>query len=183
MSRLLLVRHCESSAQHAEAPLTPRGLAQADSLAATLASFPIARIVSSPYLRARQTIAPFAARAGLEVELDGRLAERRLSAEPIAEWRDYVRAAFDDPSRRAPGGESGGETLARGRALFEEVRARGAGLTVLVGHGQHLSLLLHSIDGRFGYAGWERLSNPDLYLVETNARGELGYARAWEGPS
>lgn len=183
MSRLLLVRHCESSGQHAEAPLSARGLEQAAALATTLAAFPIERVVSSPYLRARQTIAPFAARAGLEVELDARLAERRLSPQPIAEWREVVRASFEDLAHRAPGGESGGETLARGRAALEDALARGHALTALVGHGQHLSLLLHSIDGRFGYAGWENLSNPDLYLVDADARGVLRYARAWKGPA
>jgi 2,3-bisphosphoglycerate-dependent phosphoglycerate mutase len=183
MSRLLLVRHCESSGQHGDAPLTARGLEQADSLAGTLAAFGIERIVSSPYLRARQTIEPFARRVGLAIEVDQRLQERRLSLEPIPDWRDFVRASFDDAARRAPGGESGAETLARGRAALHDALAHGAKLTALVGHGQHLSLLIHSIDGRFGYAGWERLSNPDLYLIESNGRGELRYARAWEGPS
>jgi 2,3-bisphosphoglycerate-dependent phosphoglycerate mutase len=182
MSRILLVRHCESSGQHADAPLSERGLAQAESLAETLAAFPIERIVSSPYLRARQTIAPFAARARLELEIDARLAERRLSADPIAGWKDFVRASFEDLELRAPGGESGGETLERGRAALADALARGHGLTALVGHGQHLSLLLHHIDGRFGYDGWQALTNPDLYLVESN-RGGLRYARAWEGPS
>ena len=182
MSRLLLVRHCESSGQHADAPLTARGLAQAEALAETLAAFPIERIVSSPYLRARQTIAPYAARVGLGVELDPRLEERKLSREPIPDWREHVRASFHDLERRAPGGESGRETLERGRAALADVLARGAKLSAIVGHGQHLSLLLHAIDGRFGFAGWEALTNPDLYLVETDARGVLRYARAWEGP-
>ncbi len=182
MSRLLLVRHCESSGQHAEAPLTSRGVEQAAALAATLAAFPIERIVSSPYVRARQTIAPFAVRAGLPVEVDARLEERRLSPRPIPDWKDVVRASFEDLEHRAPGGESGGETLRRGRAALEDALARGHALSALVGHGQHLSLLLHSIDGRFGYAGWESLSNPDLYWVESDARGVLRYARAWEGP-
>lgn len=93
-----------------------------------------------------------------------------------------MRASFDDPARRAPGGESGGETLARGRAALADALAGGYALTALVGHGQHLSLLLHSCDGRFGYEGWESLSNPDLYLVEPDGRGGLCYARAWGGP-
>jgi len=183
MRRILLIRHCESSGQHAEAPLTERGLSQADALATTLARFPIERVVSSPYLRARQTVAPFAARAGLAVELDARLAERRLSAQPIRDWRDVVRASFEDLDRRASGGESGREVLARGRAALADALAGAATWTALVGHGQHLSLLLHDFDGRFGYAGWESLSNPDLYLVEADASGRLRYARAWDGPS
>jgi 2,3-bisphosphoglycerate-dependent phosphoglycerate mutase len=170
MSRILLVRHCESSGQHAEAPLSERGFAQADALAAMLAAFPTERIVSSPYLRARQTIAPFAARARLELELDARLAERRLSAEPMPDWRDFVRASFDDLELRAPGGESGGETLARGRAAFADALARGRGLTALVGHASTCRFAAP----RRRPLRLRRLAvthQPDLYLLETNARG------------
>jgi len=50
MSRLLHVRHCASSGQHPEAPLTGAGLAQADALADHLAVHPIDRLVASTFL-------------------------------------------------------------------------------------------------------------------------------------
>jgi 2,3-bisphosphoglycerate-dependent phosphoglycerate mutase len=179
MARVLLVRHCESSGPAPDAPLTPTGLAQADALADFLASHPIERVVSSPYLRARQTIAPFAARAGLEVEIDARWAERRLSAAPIPEWREVVRRSFDDLDHRAPGGESGRETQARGRAALDALLAAHEPLVATVSHGQLLSLLLHSIDARFGYAGWESLSFPDVLVVAHDAAGAIGFDRVW----
>jgi 2,3-bisphosphoglycerate-dependent phosphoglycerate mutase len=78
MSRLLLIRHCESSGQAPNAALTPRGMEQANELARWLQlSHLIDHVISSPYLRALQTIEPFAAVAGLSVEQDARLAERR----------------------------------------------------------------------------------------------------------
>ena len=43
-------------------------------------------LLSSPYTRAQQSIAPLAQRLGLPVESDARLAERVLSAEPLAHW-------------------------------------------------------------------------------------------------
>src|SRR4051812_46465684 len=52
---LLLVRHCQSSGQAPDAPLTPLGQQQADQLADLLQARGIARIVSSPYTRAVQT--------------------------------------------------------------------------------------------------------------------------------
>src|SRR5688572_30586312 len=45
---LYLVRHCQSSGQAPDAPLTPLGRQQAERLATTLRSHGIARIVSSP---------------------------------------------------------------------------------------------------------------------------------------
>ena len=180
MARALLVRHCESSGQAPDAPLTPRGNDQAEALAAFLAQHPITRVVSSPYLRARQSIGPLARKLGLEVELDARLAERRLSPSPIDGWREVVKRAFEDPDYRVPGGESAGETLARGLAAIRPVlEAPGDGLVAIASHGQLLSLVLHSIDPRFGYAGWESLSNPDVHRVETDSTGRLAFRREW----
>jgi 8-oxo-(d)GTP phosphatase len=56
-------------------PLTVEGRSQAEGLVAALASFDIARVVSSPYLRCTQTVAPLAAGRGLEVLTTGDLAE------------------------------------------------------------------------------------------------------------
>ncbi|MEX2125076.1 MAG: histidine phosphatase family protein [Woeseia sp.] len=167
MTRIVLVRHCESSGQTPEAPLTETGHVQALQLVERLSSLAIDHIVSSPYARARATIQPFATHTGLPVHLDDRLAERRISPEPIANWRDFVRRSFDDPDARAPGGESGRETLARAWAAIETVLNGGRRLPVVVGHGQSLGLVLHSIDPGFGYAGWEALRNPDVYLLES----------------
>lgn len=179
MPELLLIRHCQSAGQAPDAPLTDVGRAQAEALATHLLSHPIDRIVSSPYLRARETIAPFAGRTRRAVDFDERLAERRLSPVPIENWREVARASFDDLDLRAPGGESGRETLARGWAAIEAVLARGDQLPALVTHGQLMSLVLHSIDPGFGYVGWEALSNPDVYLVESGAAG-YRFKRVWE---
>src|SRR5262249_22123209 len=116
MSRMLLVRHCESSGPWPEAPLTERGRAQAVRLADFLTEYPIDAVVSSPYRRARDTIAPFAASTGLAVSIDPCLAERRMSEEPDADWKDTLRRAFDAPhpppprarTPRAPAARGGG---------------------------------------------------------------------------
>ncbi len=178
MHRVALVRHCESSGQAPEAPLTEIGRAQARELVRRLEPLEIDHVVSSPYARARATIEPFAARRGLVVHVDARLAERSLSPEPIEGWRDVVRRSFEDLESRAPGGESGRETLARGWAAIESVLGGGHRLPVVVSHGQLLSLVLHSIDPSFGYAGWESLRNPDLLLLERTREGTLRFERA-----
>ena len=177
MSRVLIIRHCESSGQAAEAPLTASGYAQAEALAERLASQPIDRVVSSTYRRARETIAPFAARRGLVVELEPRLVERRLSPEPIDEWRDVVRRSFHEPDFAVPGGESGRATLERGWAALEAALAGGHALPALVSHGQLISLVLSRIDPGFGFDGWQSLRNPDVIAVERDARGGLSFRR------
>lgn len=183
MKRLLLVRHCESSGQAADAPLTERGHAQAAALAVALARHPIDRVIASPYRRAVESIAPFARAAGLPVEIDDNLREHRLADPPIEAWRDAVARCFEDEAFRAPGGESGAETLARAWRAVDAARASGARLPVLASHGQILSHLLRAIDGRFGFEEWSRMTNPDVFRIELRDDGRFGWTRIYEVPS
>ena len=116
-------------------------------------------------------------RLHIPVHTDPRLAERRLSPEPIERWRDVVHRSFSDLDHRAPGGESGREALARGWAAIRSALDRPCALPALVSHGQLLSLVLHSIDASFGFAGWEGLRNPDVLILESLPSGSHTFAR------
>ena len=162
---LYLVRHCQSAGQEPDAPLTALGHAQAELLADRLLANGIVRVVASPYLRATQSIAPLARRLALSVETDVRLVERVLSPEPLDDWRERLRAAWDDHDLVLPGGESSREATARGMAAVLTLMADERRPVVVVTHGNLLALILHAIDGRPGYATWEQLTNPDLFEV------------------
>jgi 2,3-bisphosphoglycerate-dependent phosphoglycerate mutase len=174
---LYLVRHCQSSGQAPDAPLTPLGHEQAGRLAAALGELGIQRIVSSTFLRAQQSVSPLAHRLGLPVELDARLIERTLTTEPLEDWRSALRAAWDDHDLALPGGESSRAATARGLAALRDILADGRLPAVVVTHGNLLSLLLHAFDGRPGYATWEALSNPDLFEVVYTAPDRFSAAR------
>ncbi len=94
-----LVRHgetdwnAESRLQGwADIPLNQKGLAQARATAAKLAIRPLARVVSSDLMRARQTAGPIAARVGLDVEVEPALRERRYG---VAEGRTHTELALE----------------------------------------------------------------------------------------
>jgi 2,3-bisphosphoglycerate-dependent phosphoglycerate mutase len=181
---LYLVRHCQSSGQAPDAPLTDLGHEQARRLAETLQPLGIARIVASSYLRAVQTVEPLAQLLGLAVETDDRLTERVLSTEPLDDWRQHLQAAWDDHDRVLPGGESSRQAMARGLASLCEVVADPRQPVVVVSHGNLISLLLHAFDGRPGFATWEALSNPDLFEVihtpaTTSAPARWSATRTW----
>jgi probable phosphoglycerate mutase len=77
---LILVRHAEpvkivDADGPADPPLAPRGVQQAERLAAYLREEPIGGVWSSPMLRARETAAPLAAALGIDVVVDTELAE------------------------------------------------------------------------------------------------------------
>ena len=178
-ARLILVRHCEAAGQEPDAPLTVDGQRQARELAAFLSTLPVDAIVASAYLRARQSAEPVADHLHLRIEVDPRLNERNLSPAPIDTWREVVRDSFADPDLRAPGGESADDVLLRAWSVLNELLAGSPELPVVVTHGNLLALVLHSIDSDFGYAGWENLSNPDVYRVDDSGDGDINFLRLW----
>jgi 2,3-bisphosphoglycerate-dependent phosphoglycerate mutase len=164
---LYLVRHCQAAGQESDSPLTPEGTAQAEALARFLGRLPVDRIVASPFLRARASIMPLARRLNLPVETDVRLAERVLAGQdPLPDWRDHLRAGFADPDLCLPGGESSCTAQARGVAALDDILAHPAQHTVVVTHGNLLALLLQHFDGAYGFEAWQRLTNPDVFIVD-----------------
>lgn len=166
MTTLYLVRHCRATGQEPNAPLTPEGEAQADALADLLAPLGVERIVSSPFARALASIEPLARRIGLMVEPDERLVERVLCGEPRPDWREQLRASFDDLDLWLPGGESSRVAMARGRAAVDHAARPGAERVVVVTHGNLFALILRSFDSRVGFDKWAALANPDVFRVQ-----------------
>jgi phosphohistidine phosphatase SixA len=74
--RLILVRHAEAAPGDPDdlRPLTPAGREAARELGERLAALEPDAVVSSPLLRARETAQPIADAAGVEAEVDERLA-------------------------------------------------------------------------------------------------------------
>ena len=165
--QLYLVRHCKAAGQEPDSPLTIDGASQAVALAQFLGRLPIDRIVSSPFWRARASIMPLARRLDRPVEIDARLAERVLAGPaPLPDWLDRLRASFTDPDLCLPGGESSRTAQARGVAALHDILIHPATHTVVVTHGNLLALLLQHFNPGYGFAAWQRLTNPDVFAVD-----------------
>ena len=80
---ILLVRHGHAGSRASwdgpdrDRPLSSKGRAQARSIATNLEKYCPVRLLSSPYVRCLETLAPLAAELGLEVEAVEELAEGR----------------------------------------------------------------------------------------------------------
>ena len=179
MTSIILVRHCQSTGQETEAPLTETGQQQAQTLATFLSDYLIDHITTSQYLRAQQSVEPLAKKAGLPVHLDSRFNERTLSSKPIGDWQDVVRDSFEDPDLRAPGGESAREVLIRAWAALDDMLDEGHRLPLVVTHGYLMALVFHSIDPTFGYEGWSSLTNPDVFILRDAGSGQIGFTGIW----
>jgi len=166
--RIYIIRHCEAESQSPEAKLTEEGLIQANILADFLSNIPIGRVISSPFLRAKQTIRPFAGNRNLKIEEDHRLSERLLSSKPLPDWLDKLETTFNDMDVKYEGGESSNEAMSRIVNVVEDISASHIKNTIIVTHGNLMSLLLNYYDSQFGFKQWKSLSNPDVYLLSVS---------------
>lgn len=174
--KLILARHCKATGQGANAELTNEGKKQAINLSEDLCNLGItpSRIVSSPFLRAKQSVEPFSTRKGLEIEVDDRLRERKLSSKLLDNWMEVLERSFTDLDYQTRGGESSNQARHRALSLINEIAQpemdRDEACLIMT-HGNLLSLILGSYDDRFGFEEWKNLTNPDLYLVERTTTG------------
>jgi probable phosphoglycerate mutase len=114
---IVFVRHGQTASNRGgqlqgrfDAPLTAEGEAQAKCVAAALRHEPLARVITSPLVRARTTADAIAQVLGLDVETDERLIELdygqwdqlRMLDIPAEAWRKWRETVSFTP----PGGES-----------------------------------------------------------------------------
>lgn len=173
MSRLLLVRHGETSATETrtfptDEPLTRAGREAARALTGTLPAADT--VLSSPAARCRQT----AAAAGLVAQIDPRLAEcdfgswaGRSLVQVNTEDPDGVRLWMLDPSSRPHGGESVNDLSARVAAWLAEARR---GTTVALTHRGFISAAVAHVRGLPPAAIWECSVQP-LAVTELRRAG------------
>ncbi len=169
MGTIILVRHGESVAnrdrhfaESGENPLTELGLQQARELAPVVASrFRPAKILSSAFLRARQTAAILSGHLRLPVEVIEGIHERdfgSLKGLPYQHYWDMKRAdPLYDPARdwiwEPPDGESREAVRVRVIAALERVAARFAKEEVLVVcHGVVISSVFAHVTGDWNEA-------------------------------
>jgi 2,3-bisphosphoglycerate-dependent phosphoglycerate mutase len=179
-TKLYIIRHCQTAGQEPEAVLTADGEKQAEKLADFLGDARIERIVSSPFVRAVQSIEPLAHRLRLEIETDPRLQERVLSGSDLPNWRENLRQTFDHLDLHFPGGESSREAMQRASAAVQDIlHQKPTGTTAIISHGNLSTLLLKHFDETIGFSTWESMTTPDVFciqLFETDA----SITRIWQ---
>jgi 2,3-bisphosphoglycerate-dependent phosphoglycerate mutase len=162
---IILIRHCSATGQEPEAQLTLEGTAQANALVDLISEYFPKRIVSSPFTRAIESIRPLAESLSIGIEIEDRLKERELGTVADGDWRSALRHSFDELSLSLPNGESSLAAMERGRSAINDILRESLLPTVVVSHGNLISLIAKSFNAELGYVFWENLKNPDILLV------------------
>jgi len=178
LKKIYVIRHCEAEGQLPEAQLTDRGLEQALDLSEFFSDIQIDRIISSPYKRAIDSIKPLAKRLNIEVEIDRKLSERVLSTKNLSDWCEKLRTTFDDIELKFEGGESSRDAIKRIVQVVEEVFSSKDKNTIIVTHGNLMSLLIKHFTNEFGFDNRKNLSNPDVLLLK-NENNKVTFERLW----
>ncbi len=117
---IYLIRHAQATGQAANAPLTSKDIAQAEALTEFLSGARIAHIVSSPFVRALETIKLLSVRSNIEITLDERWIEAALSTTDHPDWLDKLRETFSDPELSFEDVESSQAATDRAMAAINE---------------------------------------------------------------
>lgn len=167
---IYLLRHAEADGPSQSAALTDGGRAAAEALVPTLEALEIDAIFSSPLDRARQTVAPFAAKSGLDVTTMPDLREHRLSLQAPDPEDPLLEQRFEKRGLARPGGESFQSVLGRLRQAILAISRRPYAAPLAVTHGGVIASLLSTLDRQYGYAEFSQMPRPALFKV-THRKG------------
>ena len=183
MNTFYLVRHAHVDWTPDEnRSLTERGHQDAKRAAEILLKYPISAIYSSPYLRARQTIAPLSSRLEIEVQSEPDFRERRLSEGQVPNFLKAIEATWEDSSFVHPGGESNSAAQQRGVAvLFRINQLHQVKHIVISTHGNLLALMLHHFEPSIDFNFWKSMTFPDIYQLKIKADCQSIIHRFWDG--
>jgi 2,3-bisphosphoglycerate-dependent phosphoglycerate mutase len=171
---IILIRHAEpvrpedGKLAEGERPLTERGHRDAAELARVLSGVPAQAVVSSPYLRAIQTVTPLARQLGIAVEVIDDLRERLLSPEDnLRDWKKHLERTWREFDYALPGGESSAVAQTRAMAVLAELSRRYRSGTLVAGsHGNLISLALNAIRPEVNFDFWAAMPMPAVYRLE-----------------
>ncbi len=124
----------------------------------------IDQIVSSPYIRAVDTIKGIAETKSMNIRTYDDLRERKVSNVFIDDFQTYTKNQWHDFCFKLEGGESLKEVQKRGSSVIDEIVKKNQGQNIVVGtHGTFLAVILKHYDDRIDFEFWRNLKMPDIY--------------------
>ncbi|PGV63824.1 histidine phosphatase family protein [Bacillus thuringiensis] len=168
-TKLYIIRHGRAEGNKINSPLHSDGEIQAKRLSDFLLQRNITNVnqlISSPFLRAKQTAKVISEKLHLECSIEDRLREIDLDEINDNEHlEEKIKEQFEDFSLKLIGKESNQDVMDRLGTLKDDLLLRG-GTFLLVTHSVAMTLLLRHFDSsRFGFEQWGKLTHPDVYLV------------------
>lgn len=183
-TNVYFVRHAHSTYTPDELgrPLSDRGKKEAEKVTEILRHENIDVVASSPYERARETVAGIAKYHELPILTVEGFRERKLAAHPVEDFEGAVYKLWHEDDYAFEGGES--NKTAQSRAINELLKflELHRGKNIVIGtHGNIMVLMMNYFDSSFHYEFWKELTMPDIYKLTFNDQLKLiNVIRVWK---
>ncbi|MFJ3390307.1 MULTISPECIES: histidine phosphatase family protein [unclassified Lysinibacillus] len=97
----------------------------------------------------------------------------------VLDWYEKLRATFTDMELKFEGGESSNEAMERIVNAVEETFKSESEHTIIVSHGNTITLLLKNYHNDVDFQFWTQLRNPDVFRLSVKNH-EMTLERIWE---
>ncbi len=175
--------------RHAHSVYTPdeygRGLSEdgwtdQESLTELMKNEHVDVVLSSPYMRAIQTVEGIAQHINSQVHVIEAFKERTLASEPVEDFNEAIDSVWNNESLHLPGGESNEVARERGAQALINILHTYEGKSVVIGtHGNILVLMMSYFNRRYDVSFWRSLDMPDVYRLTFDGEFLCEVERIW----
>jgi 2,3-bisphosphoglycerate-dependent phosphoglycerate mutase len=171
VTTIYLVRHVKSapdkSLPESDWPLSDEGRRQAQSLTRIFDSLSVNTLWSSPFVRAVETLRPYATARQLRIKEHPNLRERKLCPPDRTDWSALLERAWKEFDFALSDCESSRMAQRRMLDSVTQIAESHPGKAVAIAsHGNAIGLLLNHLDPTFGFSEWKAMRNPDVFRLK-----------------
>ncbi len=175
MTTIYFIRHAQPDftvQEDAARPLTVKGRADTALVSEYLKDKDILEVLSSPFIRAVDTVKDFAEGMGLSVKTVYDFRERKVDSLWIEDFTAFTKKQWADFDYKLTDGESLREVQERNIKALEDVLLKNNGKNIAIGtHGTALSTIINYYDNTYGYEDFNRIRSLMPWVVRMQFEG------------
>ncbi len=176
MTTIYFVRHAEPNYENHDdqsRELSAKGIRDRILVTDFLSNKKITVALSSPYIRAIDTIREFTDRYNLKITLLHDFRERKVDSEWISDFNSFCQRQWNDFNYKLSDGECLSEVQKRNISALSFVLRQYKNENVVIGtHGTSLSTIINYYDSTFGYSDFMRIKSLMPWIVKMVFDGE-----------
>jgi len=177
MTTIYFIRHAQADNSIRDGrvrPLTEKGLRDRQLVTKFLRDKRIDAVLTSPFRRSIETIAPFAQQNGFEIALVEDFRERESDTNwDRSTYYTFMERQWADFNYTLSDGECLAEVQARNIAALQQVLARHKDKNIVIGtHGTALSTIINFYDNTYGFQGFLAMLQILPWVVKMDFDGQ-----------